>query len=213
MARTVRLTKTLVAASANNIAASQSLGAAGNLLINGSAASGGLATLDTQRRVLITSGGNDSGLTITVYGGNQSGAAISEAVTGSNGGTVATVQDFLTVSRVAFSAATASTVTVGTNTTGSTPWVMDNNHITPFEIGFGYESSGSVTAQVEYTYDEILPPLQIYGSTFTPPTPIVQPLTVNNDTFIDWPVRAWRLTVTAGTGTAILNGIQAGIRN
>lgn len=74
--RPVLLTKTLAAASVNAIAQSQSLGAAGNVTLNGATASGGLATLDTQRRVLITSAGNDSGISFTVFGATDSGTAI-----------------------------------------------------------------------------------------------------------------------------------------
>src|SRR6185437_3174379 len=118
--RPVTISKTLAAASANNIALSQSPAGAGNLTLNGAAVAAGVATLDTQRRVLITSAGTDTGITFTVYGGNQSGSAISETVAGGSLGIpVSTTQDFLTVTRVAASGASASTVTVGTSGVGS----------------------------------------------------------------------------------------------
>lgn len=218
MARRVVLTKSLAAASTTSIAAGQTLGAAGNLLINGSAASGGVATLDTQRRVIISSVGNDSGITFTVFGTNQGGASISEKVTGANIGLAATQQDFLTVTQITASGATANTVSAGTNATGSTPWQLLNHHITPDELGLALTFNGVATATVEYTYDAVLPPIAIYAPPVVPnPTPIphsvLNGISALSDGTIDWPINAWRLTVTAGTGTVTLTGIQAGIRN
>lgn len=218
MARRVVLTLSLAAASANNIAISQTIGGAGNLTINGSTATGGVATLDTQRRVLITSAGNDSGISFTVYGTNQGGASISEKITGGNIAAVATQQDFLTVTRVATSGAAAAAVTVGTNGVGSTPWQLVNTQITPDEIGFGVGVTGTVNCSVEYTYDSFLAPIAIYAPPVVPiPTPIphsvLNGITANSDGTIDWPIHAWRLTMNSGSGTAKLTGIQAGIRN
>src|SRR5579864_4719534 len=117
------VTKSLAAASANNIATSQTISGASAVTLNGSTVSGGVATLDTARRVLISSGGNDSSITFTVTGTQWDGQTISQTVTGSNGGTVATNLDFLTVTKIVTSGSTASTITVGTNTVGDTPWV------------------------------------------------------------------------------------------
>lgn len=101
---------------ANNICASQTPSGAGDLTINGSAASGGVAYLPEQRRVYITSAGDDSLLTFTIYGliATQWGfAAAVEAVTGSNTSVVSTTKVFNRVTRVAVSGATAAAVTVG----------------------------------------------------------------------------------------------------
>ena len=54
------LTLTLQATNANGIALSQSRGSAGNLTLNGSLVSGGVANLVTAQFVGITSNGNDS---------------------------------------------------------------------------------------------------------------------------------------------------------
>lgn len=155
--RPVLLTKTLAAASVNAIAQSQSLGAAGNVTLNGATASGGLATLDTQRRVLITSAGNDSGISFTVFGATDSGTAIQETLTGANAGAVATNQDFATVTKVSSSGATASTVQIGTNTVGSTRWLLLDQHVTPGSTSLGaLITAGSATYTAEYTYDDFL---------------------------------------------------------
>src|ERR1700691_2559563 len=68
----------LASASANNIALSQTPGAAGALTLNGSTVTGAVATLDNPRRVLITTA--DTTHTFTVTGTTPTGATISEVV-------------------------------------------------------------------------------------------------------------------------------------
>jgi hypothetical protein len=209
--RPVVLTKTLVAASVNTIAQSQSLGAAGNLTLNGSAASGGVATLDTQRRVLITSAGNDSGISFSVFGATDSGTAIQETVTGANAGAVATNQDFATVTLVAASGATASTVQVGTNSTGSTRWLLTDQHLTPGNISLGGTVSGSVTYVAEYTYDDFL---NLAAGAYPLPRTVLglTNVTTSTDAQLGYPVKGVRLTINAGTGAVTLTVTQAGLK-
>lgn len=220
--RPVVLTKSLTVAVAGAVAASQALGAAGNLLINGTLASGGVATLDSQRRVAILSSGNDSALVWTVYGTNEAGGTISENVAGGNAVEVDTLQDFKTVTRVASSGAVAGTIQVGTSSTGSTAWYVPDNHITPFEVAADIEIiSGAATATVEVTDDSPLAPMYIYtaGQTMTPPVPTPSGwpgLTGQNGnaySVINRNVAGIRLTVTAGLGTVQATLRQSGIRN
>lgn len=214
--RPVTISKVLAAASANNIALSQSRASAGPLTINGAAASGGVATLDTQRRVLITSGGTDTGITFTITGTNQTGTLISEVVIGGSSGSPAQSSlDFLTVSSVRTSGATAAAVTVGTSAAGSTPWVNASVSITPFSLPVVTVASGSVTYSLETTADDFWTPVQ---PTQVTPVPGVQSTILKNatsasDITLSAPVTGWRLTVTAGTGSVTATGIQAGIVN
>lgn len=226
MARPMVITKQLVAASANNIAQSQTVGAGGGALtLNGTTVTGGVATLDTQRRIGITSAGNDSGITFTVKGTMDSGQAISETVTGANIGVASTLQDFATVTSVAASGATAAAVTVGTTAVGSTPWLVPDTHIVPFDVRADMELlSGAATASVEVTDDTPLPVLQIYqaGQAFTIPVPepyawaglsaIVLALNTPSSGDINSPVAAFRLTINSGTGKVQMTARQAGIR-
>jgi hypothetical protein len=215
MARPVLLTKTLQAASANNIAQSQSPGV-GAITLNGSTVSGGVATLDTQRRILITSGGNDSGITFTVFGTNQAGASIQETVTGSNATSVFTNQDFLTVTSVTHTGSVASTVTVGTNSTGSTPWLLMDQHVTPACVALALIPNGD-TVSAEYTYDDFLNLAAAAFPTVWSSSPGQLPAamtgaTTNKDATMTWPVKGVRLTVTAGTAAATMEVLQAGIK-
>jgi len=136
----------LAAASANNIALSQTAVGAQNLTINGAAATGGVATLDVQRRVIVTSAGNDSGITFTCYGTDAAGSLLQATVAGANIGAADFGVSFKTVTRVATSAATAAAVTVGTNgVADSRPIFLD-----AFGFGPGYVQA-SVTGTVNYT--------------------------------------------------------------
>lgn len=105
---------TPTAAAANNIATSQSPGADA-ITLDGSLVSGGVATLDVPRCVIITSGSDDTGITFTVTGKDGYGLTQVETLAGTNGA-VTGVKAFKTVSSVAHTGTLAGTVTVGTTT-------------------------------------------------------------------------------------------------
>lgn len=201
----------LTAASANNVALSQSASGAGNLTLNGSLVSGGVATFDVPRRVLITAAGNDSGINYTVTGTDRYGRPQSEVVKGPNATTGATLHDFSTVSQVSVSGATASTVTIGTNTVGSTqPWIIDA-FANPVNIGIaGIITSGAATFTVEQSYDDFSPAWDLNANT---PTWFASTgfsaVTSNTDGNITGPITMMRLTINSGTGTVNIKAIQA----
>lgn len=220
----------LAAASANNIALSQTPAAAGNLTINGSAASGGIATLDVQRKVMITSTGNDSALTFIVYGTNNDSNPFQESVTGGNAVAVATTQDFLTVTRVAVSGATAAAVTVGTNGVASSKWFTQDTARNPTNIGMFFKVSGTVNYTLELTQDDpnniintspvttkdrYVPQNTLYNN---PPAAFadntISGKTASQSYQLTFTCFAWRLTVNSGaTGSDKITAeaVQAGI--
>ena len=112
----------LAAAAANNICLSQTP-TAGNLTINGALATSGVATMDNPRRVLITTGADESSRTFTIYGTNWSGNTISETMTGPVTTTGQSVLDYKTVTRIAISGNAAAALTVGTSGVGGSQWV------------------------------------------------------------------------------------------
>lgn len=84
----------------------------------------GFALLDTARRVLFTSSGTDTGVTITLTGRDWAGLPISETLLGgSSGVAVYSVLDYLGVTAIKLSGATAGTMSVGTNGVASSPWI------------------------------------------------------------------------------------------
>lgn len=215
----------LAAASANNIALSQTPLAAGALNLNGSTVTGGVAVLDVARRALISSGANDAARKFTVTGGNRNGNAISEIVTGVNP-TAATVQDFKTVTSITVDAATAGAITVGTNATGSTEWIVLNGYIASWDATFAVQAAVGVTYSVEVTLDDPnagpnsgLVGMQQFGTApgcNSPPIayPAATALTGATGNQIAAqlnPVAACRLTITAGTGLATFQVLQSGL--
>ncbi len=107
-----------LAADDNNVCVSQTLANAGNLIINGVAQkvgnSRGVVELEGAQLIKITSAGNDSGRTFTIYGRDINNVEISQEVTGSSGGTATSTTKFARVNRITTDAATAGAVTIGT---------------------------------------------------------------------------------------------------
>ena len=112
------------------------------------------ATLDLARRVIITSGGNDTGITFTITGADGAGNSQSEVITGASGSAASSVLDYLTITSILASAASASTVTVGTNGVAGSPWVrLDEwaNASTAIQCSV----SGTVNYTLQTTLDDV----------------------------------------------------------
>lgn len=212
-------TKQLAAASSNSIALSQSPGTAA-LTLNGAAVASGVATIDAAtasnsaigRRVIITSGGNDSGITWTVVGTNSTGNPITDTFAGSNGGVAQSNMDFVTVRSITPSAAVATTAIAGTNTVGSSPWVVHNwNGYAPMNIGIGVELvSGAVNFTIQHAYDD--PNNLEAGSLY--PFPFNDPVISQQSDSIDGafvtPIIASRVLINSGAGVIRVRFLQAG---
>lgn len=206
------ISKNLAAASSNNIALSQALGGAGNLTLNGSTVAAGVATLDTQRRVIITSAGNDSGINWTVTGTDDTGNSVSDTFAGGNVAAAQSNRDFLTVSKIAGSGAAAGNVTAGTNGVGSSPWKSLSTQKTPANASVAVIVSGvAVNYTVEYTYDAYwnLPSGVTLPGIF--PVQTLSGQTINGEGTLPWPTAGVRLTINSGTGTARMTVTDAGI--
>lgn len=221
MATNPVFTKSLsVAGSANNIATSQSPGAAA-LTLNGTTVANGVATIDTfnnstnsspGRRVLISSGGNDSGINFLITGTNASGNFVTDTVAGTSGGTSQSNLDFVTVTKIIGSGAIASTVTAGTNDVGSSEWkTWSWMSGSPLNLGYSVELvSGAVNYTVQYTYDDPnnLPPGVSFPLTFNT---ILLTQTATADSTLSTPFIATRVLINSGTGVIRVRTVQAGI--
>lgn len=140
----------LAAASANNIALSQTPAGAGALTLNGSLAAGGIATLDNPRRVLITTA--DTTHTFTVIGATPTGSVISEVV-GPVSATAFTAQDYATVTSITINGGATAAVTVGTNGIASTPWVRLDEWADS-HTSIQLDVTGTVNYTVQFTNDD-----------------------------------------------------------
>lgn len=114
----------------------------------------GTATLDYARRIIITSGGNDSGITFALAGTDWAGNTISETITGANAGVASSVLDYKTVTSVRSSEATAGTVTVGTNGIAGSPWVRFDDFASLSDTTLAAIVSGTVNYDVQTTMDD-----------------------------------------------------------
>jgi len=212
--RSNTLTLTLATADDDGISASQNPSANADLLINGALTSGGVATLDVARRVIITSAADDSAVTFTVYGTNRDGIAMQEAITGAAIGVAQSTKNFKTVTRIATSG-NAGSLTVGTNGVASTAWVPQDHRVSPFHLSLVVllSSGASLTYQVEHTLDDIQDINNIKDAgvirTLTHETLVGK--TTSDDGNYFFPVRATRLTFTSFTsGTASFITQQSG---
>ena len=90
---------------------------------------------------------------------------------------------------------------------GVSPPVPMDARKAPFTAGVAVVVTGTVTYSVQHTYDDIT------LTTFNPSTAnwfnsVLNGATANGEVHYDVPVRAIRLNVTAGTGTAQMQIIQ-----
>ena len=142
----------LVAASANNIALTQTPTSA--VTLNGTLVTGGVAVLDTPRRILITTTGNESAKTFTIVGTDVNGQTQTELLTGvTSGGTGYSNVDFKTVTSITMSAAAAAALTVGTNTIASSAWVRLDDYA-PAPVAIQSVVTGTVSFNIETTMQD-----------------------------------------------------------
>ena len=90
--------------------------------------------------------------------------------------------------------------------TGSSSALVMNTNISPFNVGFGVVVSGTVTYSVQHTFDD---PAVGFTTWYSHPTIAIK--TDNQDGNYAFPVTGIKILVTAGSGSATMNLIQAGI--
>jgi hypothetical protein len=142
----------LAAASANNIALSQSP-TAGPFTLNGATVSGGVAVLDKPRRVLLTFAASEVGHNFVVTGTDWAGNVISETIAGTGIGTVASVLDYKTVTSITISANSTGAITVGTNGVAGSAWVRMDGWAAQ-SIAVQLAASGTVNYTLQQTLDD-----------------------------------------------------------
>lgn len=152
MRQIVHTTGPLAAASANNIALAQTPTTAG-FNINGSTASGGVATLDVGRRVLLTTTGNETGKNVVLSGTDTQGRTISETLAAPNIGTVYSQLDYKTVTSAIPSAGFAANATLGTNNIASSRPIPLDHYGWP-EDAVQVVVTGTIIYAVQYTLDD-----------------------------------------------------------
>jgi hypothetical protein len=143
----------LASASATNIRTASGVTGAGNLTLNGSLVTAGVAILDTPRRILFTTTADETTKTILMAGTNWAGDLISETVTLVNTSTVASVLDYKTVTSAYCSAALTGNLSIGTNGVAASPWVRLDDYGASY-ISVQARVSGTVNYTLQQTLDD-----------------------------------------------------------
>jgi len=212
--RPVQLTLSPANVDADGICASQTPGGAGNLLINGALATGGVATLASagqERQVLFTFAADETGKIFTLTGTNDFGGVISETVAGGVGTAVST-KYYLTVTSIAINAASVGALTVGTNGVASTqPCILDYR-LNPFTVGLMVSVSGTINYTVQYCLTNLFESAAAYSSAVWFPHSVLATQTGDKDSNIASPVFAVRLKTNSYTNgaTATMAILQGG---
>lgn len=207
----------LTAASVNNIAISQAVVSGVPMTINGSTATGGVATLDKARRVLLTFGNETVARTLVLTGTNWSGAPISETLAVASGapGTVASALDYLTVTNaVPAGGGWSDLASLGTNAQASSPWVCFDQWGFP-QVTVQCTVSGTVNYTVQQTMDDpnalispVTPALMTWLNSSDPN--VVAQTTSQASSFGFAPVWA-RVVLNSGTGSVTATFWQAAV--
>ena len=91
-----------------------------------------LATMDTPRRLLLTTSADDTGDTFTITGTDWNDRPVTETLTGVNNSTAYTVRDYKTITSIWTSGASSGTVKFGTNGIASSrPISLDRFALAP----------------------------------------------------------------------------------
>jgi hypothetical protein len=205
----------LATADADGICQSQTP-TAGNLTLNGALVTSGVAIMDNPRRVLITTGADESSRTFTIYGTNWSENTISETMTGPNNTTGQSVLDYKTVTRIAISGNAAAALTVGTSGVGGSQWVRFDGWSTG-----GAAIQLTVSGTVNYTLQQTMDDPNSMFTTIAPSAmtwvnssdvSVVAATTTKQTNYLFPPMFA-RIQINSGTGTVTGTFIQSGVTN
>lgn len=181
------------------------------------------STPATPRRVLLTYGVEGSARTLRITGTNADNNPIREtlAVPSGGGGTVATVQDFASITEaMPLGGGWTAAATLGTNGTASSPWQLTNApHQAAMKITWDGQVSGTVTWGIQWTMSQINDNANQIGSAFGnyPSTPVARDISVltaqttDAQGSLDNPFTAWRVVVTAGTGSVTVLALEGGM--
>jgi|SRR5215469_904742 len=171
----VQLGPSIAASSANNIVTTITPTSGTALTLNGSTVSGGVATLDVPREVLLTYGNEASARTMVITGTNANGGIISQtlAVPSGASGTVATTESFKTVtSALPLGGGFTAAVTLGTNGVVPSPWQLLGTFIAPEEFVWNVVVTGTVNWTIQVTIDDLNNNKSVMGSKILGNAPI-----------------------------------------
>jgi len=205
-------TLTAPAVSTNSVALAQTLGAAGNLVLNGSTVVNGVAVLGVGYMVgvTLTFAASEVGHNFTITGTDYGGNVISEIIAGTTAGTVDTANDYATITQISVASATTGNVSVGNVNQAVGRWVVADKNKANFQVGFGCYVTGSVFYSIQHTWQDVLS----QPTTAANQRIFYHDFVVNQSTTQDsnyaFNIAAFRLVITSGTGSVELMSLEAG---
>ena len=88
---------------------------------------------------------------------------------------------------------------------GTSAWIPLDYRQNPFNVGFGVVVNGTITYDIEHTFDDVLQP-DTTPTAFKHASLVAQ--TANKDGNYAFPIKAIRINNTAGTGTTTVTLLQ-----
>ncbi len=205
-----------IATDASYVCASQTLGAAGNLTIDGTGRNpqkyngeviipGGF-----ERQLTLTSAGNLSGVNFTITGLSMRGAAQTEVIAGPNATTITTTNYWKEIYRIAASAAVGSAITVGIGSVGqSNPFISDY-YTTLDAISTQVDVTGTINYSAQVTLDN--PQTNASPLWFSHPVAALVGATTDQIGLLTMPIVSQRILVSSSAGGSLIATImQQGI--
>lgn len=202
----------LAAASANNIALSQTPTSGTALTLNGALVSGGVAVLDLPRRVLLTYGSEGAARTLVVTGTDFYGMTISETLSIASGaaGTASTVLDYKTItSLVPAGGGWTAAVTVGTATIASSRPVFLDTAGWP-NVMLQITVSGTVNYTIQQSADDpnVVGLANVAWQSHPETAVVASAISVQTNYF--FPPFVTRILLNSGSGTCTYTITQSG---
>jgi hypothetical protein len=198
----------------------QTIGAAGNLIINGDESTLNVPNpyfsyVNLERTVSLDSAGDLSTVNFTITG-TLRGKVVSEVIAGPNAATIETVGFFTTVTSVEASDGTGvDTISIGSGTEGNTIWVRSDYHRTVNNATVGVKVlAGAITYTFETSLDDplivttvpyIIAPVDGVTIPTIPAATDMIDATTSSAANYTWPTHSSRVRVSASDATGALN--------
>jgi len=205
--RPITFTRSQPTASVTSVASAQLLNTTA-VAIDGTLASGGVATYTVSAYPVVVADANASGVIFTIVGTRPGGDAQTATVTfASASGTVTASLAFATVTGITASAATSATISVGNAASGYTDW-MPLDIYTPNQVTtISGTTFGTVDYSVEYTNEDPFD-RTIQQQAVAHPVATLTNASTSITAFTTTLMRAIRLKINSGGGSVRFTAVQ-----
>tara|TARA_R110000737_G_C14360105_1_gene446797 strand:- start:40 stop:645 length:606 start_codon:yes stop_codon:yes gene_type:complete len=158
----------IAAATADPNGLSEAAAVANNaaLVLGGALASGGAVTFDQPRNITILSAADDSGISFTVVGTDETATAVTESITGANTGTATGTTHFATVASITAVGDPAGNVSAGSGTSIVAPMFRGRMRLKGIYV-VNTGTAGTITFREESDSGEVRMKFNTVGSANT----------------------------------------------